>query len=120
MSRPSTESDVFRAIADPNRRVLLSLLAQKPQPVNKLLEHLSISQPALSQHLKVLREAGLVSTRPEGRERIYSIEAAPLKEVVDWVMEYEKFWKEKFIALGKHLEKKHGKRPPTPSTRKKN
>jgi DNA-binding transcriptional ArsR family regulator len=115
MSRPFAAWDVYKAIADPNRRIVLDLLVRGEQPVAAIyarvrLEHGSISQPALSQHLKVLRVVGLVHQRRAGRERIYALNPKPLKEVSDWLQHYENFWHEKLASLGKHLDKKHGRK----------
>lgn len=110
MSRPIATADVFKAIADPNRRIVLDVLAHGEQSVSAILVRLNVTQPALSQHLKVLREVGLVHQRRKGRERIYALNPKPLKEVSDWLGHYEDFWKTKMTALGEHLEKKHGLR----------
>ena len=96
----------FRAIADPTRRAILDRLTGGESPVGALLERFAISQPALSQHLRVLREAGLVSRRSAGRRRLYRLEAAPLKAVYNWVEHYERFWDDKLDRLGRFLEEK--------------
>jgi DNA-binding transcriptional ArsR family regulator len=96
--------DVFFAVADPTRRGLLDLLAGGERPVKGLAEPFGMSRPAVSQHLKVLRKAGLVSERRSGRERIYRLEPAPLEEVRDWVETYERFWRGRLGALGRHLD----------------
>lgn len=83
--------DPFTAIADPTRRQLLVLLATGDQPVKQLSEAFAVSRPAISQHLRVLRQAGLVSDHKVGRERRYRLHAAPLREVADWVRHYEPF-----------------------------
>ena len=116
MSRPFASWDVYKAIADPNRRIVLDLLARGEQPVSAIHARISLSaspltQPALSQHLKVLRDVGLVRQRRAGRERIYALNPKPLKEISDWLKRYEDFWQKKLAALGEHLERKHGKRP---------
>ncbi len=95
---------VFRAIADPTRRAILDLLVAGERAVNDLLAPFKMSQPAISQHLKVLRDAGLVSERRDGRQRIYKLEPAPLKAVHDWTAHYEQFWMERFAALGDYLD----------------
>jgi DNA-binding transcriptional ArsR family regulator len=109
MARPNIQWDVYKAIADDNRRIVLDILARGPQPVSAILVRVELSQPALSQHLKILRDVGLVQQRRQGRERIYSLNPKPLKEVSNWIDHYQKFWTEKLAALGEHLEKKHGK-----------
>ena len=77
--------DVYTAIADPTRRGLLDLLAEGERPVKRLAEPFAMTRPAVSQHLRVLREAGLVTERRVGRERRYRLRAAPLREVDEWV-----------------------------------
>lgn len=102
--------DVYGAVADPTRRRMLDLLAERERPVMDLVSHFDMSQPSVSEHLRVLREAGLVTARKEGRQRIYSLDASPLKELSQWIKAYERFWDEKLNRLEKYLEKQHGKR----------
>jgi DNA-binding transcriptional ArsR family regulator len=102
MSRPAT-ADVFRAIADPTRRGLLDQLMAGEQPMSRLAAAFAMTLPAVSQHLKVLREVGLVSEQRAGRQRLYRINAGPLREVADWVGHYEEFWAGKLDALEQHL-----------------
>jgi len=96
---------VFRALADPTRRQLLDLLRDGQMPVMELAETFRMSLPAVSQHLKVLKQAGLVSERRQGRQRFYQLQAGPLEEVMDWVGHYEKFWAARLTRLGEHLRK---------------
>jgi DNA-binding transcriptional ArsR family regulator len=106
----SQKSDVYVAIADPTRRAMLLRLATGGERnVTDLLVPFSISQPALSKHLRILREAGLVRSRKDGRQRLYSIDAARLRQVHDWVSHFERYWDNKLDALGKYLDKKHRK-----------
>jgi DNA-binding transcriptional ArsR family regulator len=98
------EPDVFRAVADPTRRAILDLLADGELAVKDLQPAFRISQPGLSQHLRVLREAGLVSERRAGRLRIYRLEAEPLAGLRGWLARYERFWDERFARLGDVLE----------------
>ena len=93
-----------RAISDPHRRRVLDLLAEGERSVSQLLGHFSFSQPALSKHLRVLREAGLVVAHKMGRERRYSLRAEGLKSVADWVRTYERFWTERLDVLGDVLD----------------
>ena len=95
---------VFRAVSDPRRREILDLLADGERSVGDLVESFDISQPAVSQHLRVLREAGLVAERREGRRRMYALRAEGLREVYDWAAHYERFWSEKLDALGVWLD----------------
>lgn len=101
------DASPYRAVADGTRRRILDLLAEEERSVNELLasfEDEGLSQPALSQHLKVLREAGLVTVRRDGRRRIYSLDPRPLRAIYDWVAHYERFWDAKLAALGKFLD----------------
>jgi DNA-binding transcriptional ArsR family regulator len=95
----------FRAIAAPARRAILDLLRQGEHSVNELVEAFDLTQPAISQHLKVLREAGLVALEQRGRQRVYRLHAEPLREVYDWIGHYETFWRRKLDALGDYLDK---------------
>lgn len=94
----------YRAIADPSRRAILDLLAEGERTVSDLLSFFTFSQPALSQHLRVLRDAGLVGVRQEGRLRHYSLQASGLRSVADWLVAYERFWTEKLDGLGAVLD----------------
>lgn len=98
--------DVFVAIADPTRRKLLEALggAAPGLPVNTLAKPFDMSRPAVSQHLKILRDAGLVTEHRVGRERRYQLRAAPLREVSEWVGQYERFWQHRLGALGAYLD----------------
>lgn len=107
---------VFRAIADPTRRAILDLLAAGERAVNDLLKPFKMTQPAISQHLRVLREAGLVSERRDGRRRIYKLEAAPIRQVHEWAAHYQRFWTDKLTALGDYLDAMPD--APAPSGRK--
>lgn len=103
MARPAVTGDVFRAVADATRRSMLDRLAFEELPVMKLAESFEMSLPAVSQHLKVLREAGLVREERQGRQRVYRLVPGPLKEISDWVDHYEKFWTTRLARLGEHL-----------------
>jgi DNA-binding transcriptional ArsR family regulator len=98
------EADAFTAIAHPVRRELLDLLVGGEQPVKELAEPFEMSRPAISQHLRVLLEAGLVRERRSGRERRYRLHADGLREVRDWLRTYERFWAGRLRALGAYLD----------------
>lgn len=104
MSRATASADVFQAIADPTRRAILDQLRQGEQPFKQLAFPFAMSLPAVSQHLSVLCEAGLVQQRRAGRQRFYRLNPEPLQQVSDWVRHYEPFWQEKLDALGDYLE----------------
>lgn len=87
---------------------MLDLLAAGERPVNDLVGRFNMTQPAVSQHLRALEMAGLVTNRRNGRERLYRLNAEQLKPVADWVGEYERFWKGKLKKLGEFLEKDNG------------
>jgi DNA-binding transcriptional ArsR family regulator len=108
MGRSAADTDVFYAIADPTRRRILDALAKQQAPVKRLLPLFRMSQPAISQHLKVLRDVGLVSERRVGRERIYTVTAAQLQTVADWASQYERFWSKRLDRLGNYLDRHHG------------
>ncbi|TAK53152.1 MAG: transcriptional regulator [Bacteroidetes bacterium] len=107
--------DVFQAIADPNRRAILQLLALQTLTLNAIAEHFAISRPAVSKHVKILSECGLVNVKQQGRERYCEARLDKLGEVSDWVEQYRKFWEAKLDALEDYLnelqtkEKHHGK-----------
>lgn len=95
---------VLRAVADPVRRDVLDRLRDGPATAGTLGADVAMSQPAFSQHLRVLREAGLVDVEPRGRERWYHLRAAALGEVHDWVARYQRFWTDALDRLGDHLD----------------
>lgn len=96
--------DVFQAIADPNRRAILSLLAEKRMTLNSVAENFRISRPAVSKHIKILKECGLVVVIPQGRERYVEARFDRLGEVSDWIEKYRQVWEAKFDRLDKVLE----------------
>jgi DNA-binding transcriptional ArsR family regulator len=96
--------EIFHAIADASRRKLLDVLAEGDLPAQELANRFDISFAAVSQHLKVLREVGLVNRRAEGRQRIYSLAPARLQEVDDWTAHYRKFWRGRLSRLRSYLE----------------
>jgi DNA-binding transcriptional ArsR family regulator len=97
-------STTWTVIADPQRRALLELLRHRPRSVNELTAELGLSQPGTSKHLRVLRNAGLVTVRAEAQRRVYALSPAPLAELDDWLAPYRRFWNERLDALGRHLD----------------
>jgi DNA-binding transcriptional ArsR family regulator len=108
MGRRTSASSVFQAIADPKRRAVLDGLRGGERSVTDMGRPLRISQSALSQHLSVLRRAGLVTRRRAGRQQLYRLRPEPLEEVARWIAYYDQFWKDRLDRLGKYLERKHG------------
>lgn len=106
MSRSASTTDVFHAVADSNRRLMLDFLSRGEAPVGDLVEHAGLSYSAVSQHLAVLLEVGLVLRRQDGRQRLYRLDPAPLRAVHDWTAHYEKFWRGKLARLHKLLDEK--------------
>jgi DNA-binding transcriptional ArsR family regulator len=96
--------DVFVALSDPTRRRIMDLLSDGDQPVHELAQDFGVSRPAISQHLRVLREVGLVQERRVGRERHYRLQAGALREVAAWIARYERFWDERLTDLGAQLD----------------
>jgi DNA-binding transcriptional ArsR family regulator len=94
----------FDALAEPARRQILELLRQRERSVGELVERLKLSQPGVSKHLRVLREAGLVRVRPEGQRRWYGLRAEPLAELDAWLAPYREFWGGRLDALERHLD----------------
>ena len=111
MPRMATNADVFNAVAEPQRRNILSLLAQGERPVNDLADVLHITQPQASKHLRVLREVRLVSVRTVGQQRLYRLNGEGLKPVHDWAKGFEQFWNESFDRLGDYLDELQGRKP---------
>jgi DNA-binding transcriptional ArsR family regulator len=104
MARAATTADAFNAVAEPRRRQILDLLAGGERPVNDLVDLVGLAQPLVSKHLRVLREVGLVGVRDQGRQRLYSVNAGPLKPIHDWVKNYERSWSQRFDRLDVVLE----------------
>jgi|SRR5579863_646951 len=108
--RPLQENDVFHAIAHPSRRTLLVSLKNGEKPASELAELFGVSFSAVSQHLRILKEADLVSERRDGRQRIYQLRSKPLKEIWNWVEDFQELWSTRLDALEEHLDRKYKKR----------
>jgi DNA-binding transcriptional ArsR family regulator len=93
----------FDVLAEPNRRRILDLLREDERPVGELVEQLAISQPAVSKHLKVLRDAGLVEARNDAQRRVYRVRAEPLREIDEWLAPYRAMWASRLDDLERHL-----------------
>jgi DNA-binding transcriptional ArsR family regulator len=106
MHRAQASDDVFRAIADPTRRAILDRLRAGPANAGALAADFRVSRPAISKHLRVLREARLVADTRVGRERVYAFAPAPLQAVAGWIEGYRAFWQSSLAQLKRHLEGK--------------
>jgi DNA-binding transcriptional ArsR family regulator len=111
--------DVFQAIADPTRREIIHILAGRSLNLNAVADKFEISRPAISKHIKILYECGLISIRQEGRERFCEARLGKLNEVVNWAEAYRKFWNKKLDSLENYLDERQSKER-RPNTRRKN
>jgi DNA-binding transcriptional ArsR family regulator len=103
VARSSTTSDVFNAIADTRRREVLDALIAGEKAVGEIVSDLSMSQPQVSKHLRVLSEVGLVRCRAEGRRRLYSLEPARLRPMREWLAKYERAWNDRMDRVDDYL-----------------
>ena len=104
VARSSTTSDVFNAIGEAHRREILDTLIPGEKAVGTIVNDLSMSQPQVSKHLLVLSEVGLVSSRPEGRRRLYRLEPARLRPLHEWLANYEQAWNERMDRMDDYLK----------------
>lgn len=104
MPRAATTVDAFNAVAEPRRRQILDLLSSAERPVNDVVAALGIAQPQVSKHLRVLKEVGLVTSRSDGRQRLYRLNGTPLRPIHDWVKNYEQHWNERLDRLDEYLD----------------
>jgi DNA-binding transcriptional ArsR family regulator len=95
---------VFEILAEPNRRRILDLLREKELAVGDLVSELAISQPGVSKHLRVLRDAGLVKVRIDAQRRLYRLQPEPLQEIDEWLGPYRAAWRDRLDALNRHLD----------------
>ena len=96
--------NTFVVLAEPKRREILDELRREPQTVSALVDALGVSQPAVSKHLRVLREADMVSVRPDGQRRWYEVNPTPLEELAEWLEPYREMWSERLDSLERHLD----------------
>jgi DNA-binding transcriptional ArsR family regulator len=99
-----TRRDVFQAIADPTRREIINMLAHRPLNLNAIAENFKVSRQAVSLHIKILTECGLLDIRKQGRERVCEAKLDKLNEVSAWIDQYKKFWNNKLDALEMFLD----------------
>jgi DNA-binding transcriptional ArsR family regulator len=107
--RPLQDNDVFHAIAHPARREILSTLRGGERAASELADPFDMSFAAISQHLRILEQAQLISARRAGRQRLYKLHPDPLRDVAKWSNEFAAFFSRRLDALGEHLDRKHGK-----------
>jgi DNA-binding transcriptional ArsR family regulator len=100
----------LEVLAAPSRRDIVDALRGGAQPVNALVARLSLSQPAVSKHLRILREAGVVRVQPDGQRRLYELRPEPLMELAEWLEPYREMWRESLDKLERHLDNKPPKR----------
>jgi DNA-binding transcriptional ArsR family regulator len=108
---PSVGASTFDVIAEPNRRRILDLLNARQHSVGELCERLTLSQPTVSKHLRVLREARLVHAQVSAQRRVYRLSPMPLLELEAWLEPYRKYWNERLDALGRHLDRRAERQP---------
>jgi len=106
--------DTFAVVAEPNRRRILDLLCREERSVSELVDELALSQPSVSKHLKVLREARLVHSEVNAQRRVYRLNPAPLVELDAWLEPYRRYWSERLDALGRHLDRHAAQAKPAP------
>ena len=97
--------DTFQAIADPTRRQIISMLAHQSLNLNAVADNFEVSRPAISKHIKILTQCGLITIKQQGRERYCQANLQSLNQVANWVEQYRVFWNDKLDALGNFLEK---------------
>ncbi len=113
MARASTTSDAFNAVAEPRRRDILAFLADQERSVSEIVDALSMGQPAVSKHLRVLKEVGLVTARRDGRNQFYRTEAVALRPLHEWTGRFERFWRDQLSRIKERAESM-ANRPPSP------
>jgi DNA-binding transcriptional ArsR family regulator len=101
--------DVFQAIADPTRREIINMIAHRSLHLNSVAEKFDVSRPAISKHIKILTECGLITIKQQGRHRYCEAKLEKLNEVSDWVEQYKKFWTQKLDALETYLDELQSK-----------
>lgn len=110
MDDAMTSSDqiqlVFRALSDPTRRSIISMLAQEGRPIGHIAAEFDITRPAVAKHLTILREGGVITVESLGRERIHRLNPAALKAAADWLSYFDRFWDDRLAKLKKEVERK--------------
>jgi DNA-binding transcriptional ArsR family regulator len=106
MARAATTSDAFNAVAEPRRREILNYLALQDRPVGDIVAALGLEQPAVSKHLRVLRDVGLVHVRRHGRQKIYRTNVEAIRPLHEWTSKFERFWQHQLSRIKKRAEEK--------------
>jgi DNA-binding transcriptional ArsR family regulator len=109
---------VFEILAEPNRRAILSLLVSRRQSVGEIERRLGMPQPAVSKHLRILRDAGFVEATVDAQRRLYRLRPGPFQELDEWLIPFRRFWSAHFDALERHLDRMDRAIPKKPKTRK--
>lgn len=109
----------FAVIAEPNRRAILALLASSEQSVGEIERRLGMTQPTVSKHLRVLREAGFVEATVDAQRRLYKLRPGPMREIDEWLEQFRRFWGGHVDALERHLDRMHGRAKVKPKSRRK-
>lgn len=112
MTRPAdADQTVFRAIADPTRRAIIAMLAERDRPVADIAAHFDMSRPAVAKHLAILREGGLIVVEARGRERINRLNPQRLKLVAEWIARFDRFWDKRLAKLKEVVEANNEEKP---------
>lgn len=106
MPRAATSSDVFNAVAEPQRRAILEFLAADERPVGDIVDALELAQPSVSKHLRVLRDVGLVQVRRDGRQMFYRTDAAAIRPLHEWAGLFERYWRNQLTRIKERAERK--------------
>ena len=113
-----TRRDVFQAIADPTRRQIINLIANQSMNLNAITDNFDISRPAISNHIKILNECGIISIEQKGRERYCKIQPTNLRAVADWVEPFRELWEQKLNSFEQYLNKLQSKRKKNEKTKR--
>jgi len=117
MPRASTTSDAFNAVAEPRRRDILNYLILQERSVNEIVDSLSMEQPSVSKHLRVLKDVGLVSVRRDGRNMFYRTNADAIRPLHEWTSRFERFWRHQLNQIKELAERKaNEQKPDSPTT----
>ena len=106
-----TRRDIFQAIADPTRRAIINLIATNPENLTTIADNFNMSRQAVTLHIKILQECGLIEIRQQGRERYCDLKTEKLKEVDEWISHYRTFWTKKFTSLKNYIDKENLSHP---------